>query len=79
MASIHDIRHTFAVHAFEQMASLGWDLYCTLPILCAYLGHEGIKSTEKYLWFTEHTHADLLASVTELYKDVFPEVTDYEE
>lgn len=76
---IHDIRHTFAVHALEQMAFNGWDIYCTLPILCTYLGHSGIKSTEKYLWFTEIVYDNILESVSPLYEGVFPEVNYDEE
>jgi len=30
---IHDIRHTFSIHALEQMIHKGMDPYCSLPIL----------------------------------------------
>lgn len=49
---IHDWRHTFAVSAFRQMADSAMDMYTSLPILSAYLGHENIYATEKYLRLT---------------------------
>lgn len=46
---VHDLRHTQAVYALEKMQAEGMDLYCSIPILSAYLGHQGIRGTEKYL------------------------------
>ena len=46
---IHDIRHTFSCHSLEKMQEQGVDLYYSLPILSNYLGHQGIRDTEKYL------------------------------
>ncbi|WP_077215150.1 tyrosine-type recombinase/integrase [Bacillus dakarensis] len=71
---VHDIRHTFAVHALEKMVQDGQDLYCALPILCTYLGHRDIESTEKYLRLTEEAYGQIIDSVTPLYNGVFPEV-----
>lgn len=71
---VHDIRHTFAVHALEKMISDGQDIYCSLPILCAYLGHRDIESTEKYIRLTEESFGQITDSVTLLYNEVFPEV-----
>lgn len=46
---IHDLRHTFAVNALEQMKRKGFDTYVSLPILSCYLGHKSIVETEYYL------------------------------
>jgi integrase/recombinase XerD len=46
---IHNLRHTFACHAFEQMRTNGIDMYASLPLLSTYLGHESIEATERYL------------------------------
>lgn len=46
---VHDIRHTYAVKALEQMQSKGFDLYTSISILSVYLGHVSIVETEKYL------------------------------
>lgn len=75
---VHDIRHTFAVHALEKMDVEGRDIYCALPILSMYLGHRGIESTEKYLRLTMEAYDSLLETMDEFYQDVFPEVAEYE-
>lgn len=75
---VHDFRHTYAVHALEKMIHEGQDIYCTLPILSAYLGHCGIESTEKYLRLTEEAYNGIIKAVSPLYKDVFPEVMNHE-
>lgn len=71
---VHDLRHTFAVHSLEKMVRDGQDIYCALPILCTYLGHRDIESTEKYLKLTEEAFGQIIDSVTPLYNGVFPEV-----
>lgn len=72
---VHDIRHTYAVHALEKMINDGQDVYCTLPILSTYLGHRGIESTEKYLRLTEEAFASVIDTITPFYTGVFPEVS----
>jgi len=69
---VHDIRHTYAVHALEKMIDNGQDIYCTLPILSSYLGHRGIESTEHYLRLTKDAHNRVLDAVKPLYADVYP-------
>ncbi len=56
---IHDLRHTFAVHAMLQMANQGLDLYTCLPILSAALGHRTLRSTEKYVRLTQAMYPDV--------------------
>ena len=46
---VHDWRYTFAVHAYKHMHDSGMDLYVSLPILAAYLGHSDITATERYV------------------------------
>ena len=76
---VHDIRHTFAVHALEKMVDEGRDIYCALPVLSTYLGHRGLESTEKYLRLTIEAHDSIIETMTEYYNDVYPEVIDYED
>jgi len=71
---LHDVRHTFAVHALEKMVGQGSDIYCSLPILCTYLGHTGIESTQKYLRLTTQSFSNITSSLENLYQGVFPEV-----
>lgn len=76
---VHDMRHTFAVHSLEKMVSEGRDVYCALPILCMYLGHRDIESTEKYLRMTAEAYNSVLGSMEVFYRDMFPEVNGNEE
>lgn len=48
---VHDLRHTFAVHALLRWYREGADLGAKLPFLSAYLGHVSPVSTEYYLPF----------------------------
>jgi integrase/recombinase XerD len=75
---VHDIRHTYAVHALEKMINDGHDVYCALPILSTYLGHRGIESTEKYLRLTEEAYSSVINTIAPLYNGVFPKVVHHE-
>ena len=57
---VHDLRHTFAVHAFVQMAHNGMDLYSSLPIISACLGHKSLSATEKYVRLTSEMYPELV-------------------
>lgn len=50
---LHDLRHTMAVHKLYQWYSEGKDVQNKLPLLSAYLGHDRLEHTEKYLHLTE--------------------------
>lgn len=71
---LHDARHTYAVYALEHMVKQGMDIYCALPILSTYMGHRTIESTEKYVRLVPSFHEDIIHSMEETYKGVFPEV-----
>jgi integrase/recombinase XerD len=48
----YDLRHAFAVHRLERWYRAGVDLHARLPELSAYMGHDNILGTEKYLHAT---------------------------
>jgi integrase len=50
---IHDIRHTFAVHALLRWYRAGEDVHAKLPFLAIYMGHVSIVSTQYYLQLIE--------------------------
>jgi integrase len=50
---IHDLRHTFAVHALLRWYHAGADVQAKLPMLATYMGHVSIVSTAYYLAFVE--------------------------
>lgn len=69
---VHDLRHTFSVHTLAMMAESGSDLYCSLPILSSYLGHECLESTNQYVRLTSEMYPGLLKEVDMVCLDVFP-------
>ena len=71
---IHDLRHTYAVHALEFSISKGMDPYCSLPALSTYMGHKGIESTEYYLRLTKQYFVNVLNYTQEQADTIFPEV-----
>ena len=50
---IHDVRHSFAVHALLRWYRAGDDPQAKLPLLATYMGHVSIVSTHYYLPFVE--------------------------
>ncbi len=48
----YDLRHTFAVHCLTRWYRQGVDIHSRLPWLSAYMGHQNLLGTEKYLQAT---------------------------
>jgi len=76
--SLHTFRHTFAVTSLAQMAEAGVDLYSSLPILSAYLGHQSLSSTDNYVRLTAEMFPGLLKDVDLICLNVFPDINSYE-
>jgi len=72
---VHDARHQFAVSAMEKMKAEGMDLYCAMPLLSTYLGHKGLRETEKYLWLPEFRMEEIAVSGDKLIEGMIPEVS----
>lgn len=64
---LHDFRHTFAVHCLEKWSKSSISLSAALPRLSAYLGHEGLKSTEHYLRMTAEMYPEISKLLSERY------------
>ncbi|EIJ37728.1 site-specific recombinase XerD [Galbibacter orientalis DSM 19592] len=69
---VHDLRHTFAVKALENMVSNGMDIYCSLPILSTYLGHQSLDATNQYVRLTAEQHPGLIRDYEDIFINVFP-------
>jgi integrase len=67
---VHDLRHTFAVHRLLEWYRQGADLNAKLPLLCTYLGHRGIRGTQRYL----HMIPELLTEITGRLEESFGHV-----
>jgi len=72
---VHDLRHTFAMHALVQMARNGQDIYAGLPVLSTCLGHKSIDSTEHYVRLAEQMYPGLIDRCSPVSAYVFPKVT----
>ena len=71
---VHDIRHTFSVHAIRMMKNKGQDVYTSMPVLSAYLGHTNMIDTEKYVHLTAFEFGNFIADSSSLLNGVIPEV-----
>lgn len=71
---VHDLRHTFAVHALKRAVNRGIDVYCALPILSTYLGHASVAATEQYVRLTADAFPDIRAALEQYCGHVIPEV-----
>lgn len=74
---LHDLRHTFSVHALAMMAEADIDLYCSLPILSSYLGHQSLEATNCYVRLTAEMYPGLLKDVDFICLNVFPKTEIY--
>ncbi len=71
---VHDLRHTFAVHAFVQMTHNGMDLYSSLPIISACLGHKSLSATEQYVRLTSEMYPELVEQCSPINAFVYPKI-----
>lgn len=75
---VHDLRHTFAVHALQQNVEQGKDIYVALTVLMVYLGHSKISATEYYLRLTAEVFPDFLKKADAICGKAIPEVNTHE-
>lgn len=76
---VHDLRHSFAVHVLNKWSSEGKDLYICLPILCSFLGHGGIKATEKYLQLVPDAYGELTNPFNDKFQKIMGALDDEED
>lgn len=69
---LHDLRHTFAVHRLENWYRQGADLGAKLPVLSAYMGHQSLAGTQRYLRLTPALFPDVVASVESVVGQAMP-------
>lgn len=67
----HDIRHSLAIATLEKMVEQGRDVYVTLPLLSAFMGHANICDTERYLRFLPSAHRALVEQEAPISHAVF--------
>jgi integrase/recombinase XerD len=69
---LHDMRHAFAVHCLKRWVRNGTDLTVALPYLSAYLGHAGLKGTQRYLRLTAELYPDMVRAMDERFGHLLP-------
>lgn len=76
---LHCLRHTFCVHSLEKMIRDGMSHGVALQLLCAYMGHQSLSATGRYLHLTAEAFPDLVEKIEEATKDIFPLISPLEE
>ncbi len=71
---LHCLRHTFCVHSLEQMLKNDIPHGVALQLLSAYMGHQSLSATARYLQLTAEAFPDLMAIVEVAYRDLFPKI-----
>lgn len=69
---LHDLRHTFAVHALLRWYREGADLDAKLAMLATYLGHRSVDGTQRYLHLTAELFPEVTARSNASFGDVIP-------
>jgi len=75
---IHDFRHVFAVNCLKKWVLDGRDLNNCLPYLSAYLGHEDLRGSQRYLRLTADLSPDIISKTEKHCSFIIPEVKPYE-
>jgi integrase/recombinase XerD len=75
---VHDFRHVFAVDCLKKWVLDGRDLNNCLPYLSAYLGHEDLRGSQRYLRLTADLYPDLTSKIEKYCSYIIPEVESYE-
>ena len=71
---LHDLRHTMAVHALEQMIRNGIDLYISMPIISACLGHKSLSATGQYVRLAHEMFPELVEQCSCITSFVYPNI-----
>jgi hypothetical protein len=56
------------------MVHSGIDIYCALPVLSVFLGHQKIESTEYYLRLTREMYPEIIKMEQSIISLIFPEI-----
>lgn len=54
------------MHALKNLIDSGMDMYCSLPILSAFMGHKNVYDTERYIHLTAEYFPDILDKTSEI-------------
>lgn len=71
---LHSLRHTFVINSLKQSEKAGRIFEDTVPFLSTYLGHAGIRETDKYLRFCYELYDEAVDKIETYTASLFPEV-----
>ena len=77
--TVHSLRHSFAVQNLVKWGMEGKDINAMLPYLSAYMGHENLLGTERYLRITKEMFPDVRLRISSGCSWLMPEVAHHEE
>lgn len=72
--TLHSLRHSFAVHRLMRWSVEDGDVNVLLPYLSAYMGHENLLGTERYLRMTAEMFPETAERIRENCSWMMPEV-----
>ena len=72
---LHDVRHTFAVHALLRWYREGADLDAKVAVLATYMGHRSVEGPQRYLHLTAELFPEVTARSDAAFGDVIPRRT----
>ncbi|MEN6326028.1 MAG: tyrosine-type recombinase/integrase [Syntrophomonas sp.] len=76
--TVHSLRHSFAVHNLVRWGMEGKDVNALLPYLSAYMGHENLLGTERYLRMTVEMFPEMRDRISAGCSWIMPEVGCHE-
>jgi integrase/recombinase XerD len=71
---LHDLRHTYAVRVLNKWVRAGNNLTTALPYLAIYMGHRGLKASERYLRLAATMFPEPIQAAEREYGWIVPEV-----
>jgi len=77
--TLHSLRHSFALHNLVRWGKDGKDINAMLPYLSAFMGHENLLGTERYLRITTEMFPEIRARISAGCSWLIPEVPRHEE
>jgi site-specific recombinase XerD len=69
--TVHEVRHSTAVHSLIKLTQEGVDLYCSLPLLATFMGHKKVLDTETYVRLTQEMYPEVLKMNDEVTDQVY--------
>lgn len=76
---LHCLRHTFCVHSLQRMLSADIPQGVAIQYLCAYMGHQSISATSRYLQLTAEAFPNLMEKMELEFSDILPAICESEE